>query len=69
MLQDPISNLDINETEESGDESEAECPGCGLMYGSTDDNEKWVQCDECHVWWDLKFACVHDETVAEIRHS
>ena len=32
---------------ESGDESEAECPGCGLVYGSLDNNEKWVQCDVC----------------------
>ena len=40
--------MNINETEES-DESEAECPGCGLVYGSTDDNEKRVQCDV----WDM----------------
>ena len=43
-LADLVSNLDINETDEEtdGDESEAECPGCGLVYGSLDDNEKWV---------------------------
>ena len=40
--------MNINETEES-DESEAECPGCGLVYGSADDNEKRVQCDV----WDM----------------
>jgi len=42
MLQDLVSNLDFSETEESGDESKAEFPGCGLAYGSTDDNEKLV---------------------------
>ena len=31
MLQHVISNLDINEMEESGDESEAKYPGCGLV--------------------------------------
>ena len=67
MLEDIISNLDINETEESGDESEAECPGCGLVYGSTEDNEKWVQCDVCGAWWDLKCTCVDEENVEETR--
>lgn len=56
-LQDLISKLDIYETEESGKESEAECPGCGLVYGSADDNEKCVQCDVCEAWWDLKCLC------------
>ena len=45
-LQDSFSNLIINESEDSGDESEADCPWCGLVYGSADDNEKWVQCDK-----------------------
>ena len=65
ILQDLISKLDISETEESEDESEAECPGCGLVYGSADDNEKWVQCDMCKVWWDLKCACVDEENITE----
>ena len=57
-LQDSFSNLVINESEDSGDESEADCPGCGLVYGSADDNEKWVQCDECEAWWDMTCAGV-----------
>ena len=67
ILQDLISNLDISETEESGNESEAECPGCGLVYGSAGDNEKWVQCDVCESWWDLKCACVDEENFTETR--
>ena len=53
-----ISNLDFNGTdseETDGDESEAECPGSGLVYGSLDDCEKWVQCDVCGAWWDLPY--------------
>ena len=52
-IQDSFSNLVINESEDSGDESEADCPGCGLVYGSADDNEKSVQCDECEARWDM----------------
>jgi len=61
MLQDLVSNLDINETEESRDESKAEFPGCGLVYGNMDDNEKLVQSDVCEAWWDMKCACVDEE--------
>ena len=64
-----VSNLDINETdseESDGGESEAECPGCGLVYGSVDDNETWVQCDVCGAWWDLSCACIK-ESIAETR--
>jgi len=48
VLANLVSNLDMNETdseETDGNESEAECPGCGLVYGSLEDSEKWVQCD------------------------
>ena len=65
-----VSNLDINEIdseETDGNESEAECPGCGLVYGSLDDSEKWVQCDVCGVWWDLSCACIEEDSIAETR--
>ena len=57
-LEDPFSNLTINESEGSGDESEAECPGCGLVYGCADGNERWVLCDVCEAWWDMTCAGV-----------
>jgi len=59
----------MNETdseETDGNESEAECPGCGLVYGSLDDSEKWVQCDGCGAWWELSCACI-EENIAETR--
>ena len=39
------------------------------VYGSMDNNEKWVQCDVCGAWWDLKSACVNEENVAETRFT
>ena len=39
------------------------------VYGSMDNNEKWVQCDVCGAWWDLKSACVDEENVAETRFT
>ena len=69
-LADLVSNLDINETdseETDGSESEAKCPRCGLVYGSLNDSEKWVQCDVCGAWWDLSCACIEEESIAETR--
>ena len=63
-LQDSFSNLVINESEDSGDESEADCPGCGVVYGSADDNEKWVQCDEYEAWWDMTCAGIDKKNIA-----
>ena len=40
-----------SDTEE---ESEAECPKCGIIYGET--TEKWICCDGCNTWLDLKCA-------------
>ena len=62
-LQDSFSNLVMNESENSGDKSEADCPGCGLVYGSADGNEKWVQCDECEAWWVMTCAGVDKKTL------
>ena len=28
------------------------------MYGSADDNEKWVQCDECEARWDMTWLAL-----------
>lgn len=66
-LIDLVSNLDINETdseETDGCESEAECLGWGIVYGSLDDSEK---CDVCGVWWDLSCVCIEEESIAETR--
>ena len=71
LIEGPLSNLDVNDHEtdshSDGDVSEAECPGCGLVYGSLDDSEKWIQCDVCEAWWDLTCACVEEKCIAEIR--
>ena len=55
-----LSLADDSETSqsESGTESEAECPKCGLVYG--EDNSVWIQCDSCGLWWDLKCSGVDD---------
>ena len=45
----------------SESESEAECPKCGLVYGCPDDDEMWVQCDNCGLWWDLTCTELSDE--------
>ena len=64
-LQDTFSILNINGSEDSGDESEADCPACGLVYGSANDNEEWVQCDNCEAWWDMTCAGVDKENIAQ----
>ena len=58
-----FSNLTISE--DSGEESEAECPGCGLVYGSSDDDRKWVQCEQCEGWWDIACAGVDEQNIAQ----
>ena len=58
-----FSELNIRSTD-SGEESEAKCPECGLVYGSAQDEEQWVQCDHCAAWWDMTCAGV-DENIAD----
>ena len=36
-----------------GNESDAECPKCGLLY-SADEENLWVCCDRCSSWYDFK---------------
>ena len=48
---DKFSGIQINNDTE--DESEAECPGCGLVYGSSDDHQR---CDACSSWLDMACA-------------
>ena len=45
------------------EESEAECPKCGLIYGETED--KWICCDLCDTWLDLKCADVSKDNIPE----
>ena len=65
-LHETLSKLSIASegSDEEGEESEAECPGCGLIYGSEQDGEQWVQCDVCTKWWDMTCAGV-DENIAD----
>ena len=45
------------------EESEAECPKCGLIYGETED--EWICCDLCDTWLDLKCANVTKTNIPE----
>ena len=38
------------------EESESECSKCALIYGEAQD--KWICCDLCEPWFDLKCAKV-----------
>ena len=59
-IQESLSNLNIESEDTSGEESEGECPGCGLIYGSAQDEQQWVQCDNCTLWWDMTCAGVNE---------
>ena len=63
-LQQSFSELNIGSID-SKEESEAECPECGLDYGSAQDEEQWVQCDNCAAWWDMTCAGI-DENIADL---
>jgi len=58
---DSLSQLSINESEES----DAEFPKCGLIFGS-EDFEDWVKCDQCGAWWDMKCAGVSKDDIKNI---
>ena len=58
-LNDQLQFLSIDDT--GGEESEAECPACGLVYGCPDDNEVWICCDCCGQWWDIRCTEISDE--------
>ena len=45
------------------EESEAECPKCGIIYGETP--EKWICCDGCNTWLDLKCANISPNNIPE----
>ena len=48
----------LTEQNNGSDESEAECPSCGLVYGCAEDDE---MCDWCGQWWDIKCTTISDE--------
>lgn len=41
-VEDKLKDLSF---EDQSEESEVECPKCGLLYG--EDSSVWIQCDEC----------------------
>ena len=34
--------------------SDAECPICGAIYGSEDDESIWICCDGCNSWFNIE---------------
>ena len=36
-----------------------------MVYGSLDDNEKWVQCSVCEAWWNFSCVLIEEESIAE----
>ena len=61
-VQESFSHLNISESEDNG---EAECPDCGLVYGSAEVNQEWVQCDGCGGWWDMVCAGVDKDNITQ----
>jgi len=51
----------LTEQNNGSDESEAECPSCGLVYGCAEDDEMWIFCDWCGQWWDIGCTAISDE--------
>ena len=45
------------------EESEAECPKCGLLYGET--SEQWICCDGCDTWLDLQCANISNNNIPD----
>ena len=60
QLEECLQGLAVDDESE---ESEAECPKCGLVYG--EDNSVWIQCDSCGLWYDLKCTNVNHDNIPE----
>ena len=60
QLEECLQGLTVDD---EGEESEAECPKCGLVYG--EDNSVWIQCDSCGLWYDLKCTNVNHDNIPE----
>lgn len=54
-----LLSLSINRS--GSEESEVECLNCGLVYGCSNDDEVWVQCDNCEQWWDFGCTEISDQ--------
>ena len=44
----------------SGDEDDAECPGCGLLYKEDNSGDSWICCDKCNDWFCFKCSGLND---------
>ena len=50
----PVKLTSVCFTEQKSlEESVAECPCCGIVYGD-DDESLWICCDHCNTWYDFK---------------
>ena len=58
-----IDDNNSSHDNDSADESDAECPKCGLVYH--DDDSLWVCCDHCNTWYDSKCANIDSGNVPE----
>ena len=59
-VEDQLQGLSI---EGESEESEAECPKCGLVYG--EDTSMWIQCDACNVWYNLECTNVNKDKIPD----
>ena len=44
----------------SGDEDDAECPICGLLYKDDESGDSWICCDKCNEWFSFKCSGLDD---------
>ena len=36
---------------EKSEQSDCECPVCGIDFGNDEENVRWIGCDGCLRWW------------------
>ena len=59
-----IENL-LEELEISTSVDDAICPVCGTMYSGDVNNDVWICCDGCDMWFDLKCSNIQNEKIPD----
>ncbi len=44
------------------DDESCVCPTCGLMYSSDNDDQLWVCCDKCDLWYNFECTGLKSKT-------